>query len=76
MCAVFPVATGISRASGSATVAKSQDCQHLPHCSLSSTSFMYSSPSTFRSRLLDLSGPSVLGRGTFVELSNVLQVVE
>ena len=69
MCAVFPVATGISRASGSATVAKSQDCWHLLHCSLSSTSFMYSSPSTFRSRLLDLSGPSVLGRGTFVELS-------
>ena len=69
MCAVFPVATGISRASGSATVAKSQDCRHLLHCSLSSTSFMYSSPSTFRSRLLDLSGPSVLGRGTFVELS-------
>lgn len=68
MCAAFPVATGVSGASGSATVAKGQDCRHMLHCSLSSTSFMYSSPSTFRSRFLDLSGPSVLGRGTFVDL--------
>lgn len=59
---------GLPGALGSATVAKGQDCRHLLHCSLSSTSFMYSSPSTFRSRFLDLSGPSVLGRGTFVDL--------
>lgn len=37
MCAVLPVATGVSRASGSATVAKGQGCRHLLHCSLSST---------------------------------------